>query len=162
MAQNGSLGAFFVIVLGSSWGPRRQALKMAQNGSGSFFRNCFVLFFLGSPQSGPENCSEWLPGSLFCNCFGFFLGPPPARPRRWLRKAPLECVFFASDGKMDSVAIYGNPAILDCLRAFGRQILSLFMVIPRSWTVFVQAWKSVFVTLVAWSHHFVVISCSIV
>ena len=38
MAQNGSLGAFFVTVLGSSWGPPSQVPKMVQNGSlESFF-----------------------------------------------------------------------------------------------------------------------------
>ena len=33
MAQNGSLGAFFVTVLDSSWAPPSQAPKMAQTGS---------------------------------------------------------------------------------------------------------------------------------
>ena len=49
MAQNAFLGAFFVTVLGSSWGPPRQAPKMAQNGS---LRSLFVTV-LGSSWGPP-------------------------------------------------------------------------------------------------------------
>ena len=42
---------------------------------GSFFRDSFG-FFLGSPQPGPENGSEWVPGSFFRDSFRLFLGSP--------------------------------------------------------------------------------------
>ena len=107
IAQNGSLGAFFVIVLGSAWGPRQPGSENgpewlsgnffvvvlgsawgppqpgSENGSEwlpeSLFRDSFVLF-LDPPQPGSENSSEWLPESLFRDSFGLCLGSPPARP----------------------------------------------------------------------------------
>ena len=49
MAQNACLGSFFVTVLGSSWGPPRQAPKMAQNGSLKSFFVAVLGYSWGPP-----------------------------------------------------------------------------------------------------------------